>query len=113
MISRRSFSKQWLLTLPSLAWLGLFFVIPAILIVVTAFRPADLHGGVGPGWTMENIGALSDPVWLPIVWRTVALSAATTWRRFQPSISVTDTSACSPRTSLSSTRSAVSPASMS
>jgi ABC-type spermidine/putrescine transport system permease subunit I len=79
MISRRSFSKQWLLTLPSLAWLGLFFVIPAILIVVTAFRPADLHGGVGPGWTMENIEALRDPVWLPIVWRTVALSAATTF----------------------------------
>lgn len=79
MISRRSFSKQWLLTMPSLAWLGVFFVIPAILIVVTAFRPADLHGGVGAGWTMANIEALRDPAWLPIVWRTVALSAATTF----------------------------------
>jgi ABC-type spermidine/putrescine transport system permease subunit I len=78
MISRSPSSKQWLLTLPSLAWLGVFFVIPAILIVVTAFRPADLHGGVGAGWTMENIEALRDPAWLPIVWRTVALSAATT-----------------------------------
>ncbi|MDP1589702.1 MAG: ABC transporter permease [Prosthecobacter sp.] len=78
MISRRPLLKQWLLTLPSLAWLGVFFVIPAVLIFVTAFRPADLHGGVGTGWTMANIEALSDPVWLPIVWRTVALSAATT-----------------------------------
>jgi len=78
MISRSPSSKQWLLTLPSLAWLGVFFVIPAILIVVTAFRPADLHGGVGAGWTMANIEALRDPAWLPIVWRTLALSAATT-----------------------------------
>ena len=79
MISRSPSSKQWLLTLPSLAWLGVFFVIPAILIVITAFRPADLHGGVGAGWTMANIEALRDPAWLPIAWRTLALSAATTF----------------------------------
>ncbi|MCE2695528.1 MAG: ABC transporter permease [Verrucomicrobiaceae bacterium] len=79
MISRSPSSTQWLLTLPSLAWLGLFFVIPAILIVVTAFRSVDFHGGVGAGWTMENIVALRDPAWLPIAWRTLALSAATTF----------------------------------
>lgn len=79
MISRSPSSKQWLLTLPSLAWLGVFFVIPAILIVITAFRPADLHGGVGAEWTMANIEALRDPAWLPIAWRTLALSAATTF----------------------------------
>ena len=79
MISRSPSSKQWLLTLPSLAWLGLFFVIPAILIVVSAFRSADFHGGVGVGWTMENIEALRDPAWLLIAWRTLALSAATTF----------------------------------
>jgi ABC-type spermidine/putrescine transport system permease subunit I len=71
-------SKQWLLTLPSLAWLGVFFVIPAILVVVTAFRPADLHGGVGPGWTMATIEELRDPAYLPILWRTVWLSGVTT-----------------------------------
>jgi ABC-type spermidine/putrescine transport system permease subunit I len=76
MISKRERSKQWLLTLPSLAWLGVFFVIPAILIVVTAFRPADLHGGVGDGWTLETLNALCDPAYLPIVWRTVWLSGA-------------------------------------
>ena len=79
MISRSPSSTQWLLTLPSLAWLGLFFVIPAILIVVTAFRSVDFHGGVGAGWTIENIVALRDPAWLPIAWRTLALSAATTF----------------------------------
>lgn len=71
-------SKQWLLTLPSLAWLGVFFVIPAVLIIVAAFRPADLNGGVAAGWTLENIQMLGDPDCLPVVWRTVWLGAAST-----------------------------------
>jgi len=71
-------ARQWLLTLPSLAWLGVFFVIPAVLIIITAFRPADLQGGVAAGWTLQNIQVLRDPAYLPVVWRTVWLSAATT-----------------------------------
>lgn len=78
MTSRRGFSKQWLLTLPSLAWLGVFFVIPAVLIVLTAFRPPDLQGGVGSGWTTATLQVLRDPAYLPIVWRTVWLSGLTT-----------------------------------
>lgn len=71
-------SKEWLTSLPSLAWLGVFFIIPAVLVIVTAFRPADLHGGVAAGWTWENIETLRDPAWLPILWRTLWLSSATT-----------------------------------
>lgn len=78
MTSPRGVSKQWLITLPSLAWLGVFFVIPAVLIVVTAFRPPDLQGGVGSGWTTETLQVLRDPAYLPIVWRTVWLSGLTT-----------------------------------
>lgn len=71
-------SGEWMITLSSLAWLVVFFIIPAALVVVTAFRPADLHGGVGAGWTWENIETLRDPAWLPILERTLWLSAATT-----------------------------------
>ncbi len=78
MRSTHEHSKQWLLTLPSLVWLDVFFVIPGILVIVTAFRPADLQGGVGTGWTLENLQALRDPAYLPIVWRTVWLSGVTT-----------------------------------
>lgn len=77
-VSGRRRSAEWLLTLPSLAWLAVFFVVPAVLVVITAFRPADLHGGVGAGWSQEAWQALRDPVYAPIVWRTVWLSAATT-----------------------------------
>jgi ABC-type spermidine/putrescine transport system permease subunit I len=78
MRAAREPSRQWLLTLPSLAWLGLFFVIPAILVLVTAFRPTDLQGGVGTGWTLATIQELNDPAYLPILWRTFWLSTVTT-----------------------------------
>jgi len=71
-------SKQWLLTLPSLAWLGVFFVIPCVLVVITAFRPADLQGGIAEGWTWDNIHMLSDPSYVPVLLRTLWLSVATT-----------------------------------
>ncbi|WP_395736968.1 ABC transporter permease [Prosthecobacter sp.] len=78
MSAARKASKQWLITLPSLAWLAVFFVVPAVLVVVTAFRPADLQGGVGEGWTLATLEEVNDPAYLPILWRTVWLSAATT-----------------------------------
>ena len=71
-------SRQWLLTLPSLAWLVVFFVIPAVLVIVTAFRPTDLQGGVGPGWTLATLQELQDPAYLPILWRTLWVSGLTT-----------------------------------
>jgi len=66
-----------LLSLPSMAWLTAFFLIPACLVVVLAFKPADVFGGVGSGWTLENIRLLSDPQYVPIYWRTLWMSAAT------------------------------------
>jgi len=74
---RRDSAKEWLLTLPSLAWLSVFFILPAALVLANAFRPAELHGGVGAGWTAENLDTLRDPAWLPILWRTLWLSTAT------------------------------------
>ncbi len=71
-------ARQWLLTLPSLTWLAVFFVIPAILVILTAFRPADLQGGVGPGWTLAALSEVQDAAYLPILWRTFWLSGATT-----------------------------------
>lgn len=70
--------QEFLLTLPSLAWLVVFFAIPAILILVVAFRPGDLRGGVGEGWTLDTVKALANPIYLPILWRTLWLSGLTT-----------------------------------
>lgn len=73
MMKRRT--SEFLLTLPSTAWLTVFFFIPAIIILVLACKPADAQGGVGAGWTLDNFRALTDPQYLPIIWRTFWISA--------------------------------------
>ncbi len=70
-------SREFWLSLPSMVWLLAFFVVPAFLVVLTAFRPSDLRGGVGEGWSLETIKEVLNPNYLPILWRTVWLSAAT------------------------------------
>jgi spermidine/putrescine transport system permease protein len=75
MKSRR---QELLLTLPSLAWLIVFFAIPSILILALAFRASDLRGGVGDAWTLDSVRALANPAYLPVIWRTLWYSAATT-----------------------------------
>lgn len=66
------------MTLPSLAWLVLFFLVPTLIIVAIAFKPADTYGGIGSGWTLETLRSLGNPNYPAIIWRTVWLSVATT-----------------------------------
>lgn len=69
---------EWSLTLPSLLWLLLFFLIPTSLVLVLSFKPADMQGGVGQGWTLAHFQALQEPQYLIIFWRTLWLCLATT-----------------------------------
>ncbi len=69
---------EWLLTLPSLGWLALFFIGPALMVVLLAFKPADLTGGMGAGWTLDNLRALAEAQYRPILWRTLWISGTTT-----------------------------------
>lgn len=71
-------TRELLCTLPSLGWLGLFFALPCLLVLALALRPADLRGGVGEGWTLDTLAALADPIYLPVLWRTLWLSLLTT-----------------------------------
>lgn len=66
------------LTFPSALWLILFFAIPTFVIVIYAFKPGDLYGGLGEGWTLENIISLFNTTHLTIIWRTIWLSFVTT-----------------------------------
>ena len=69
---------EWTLSLPSFAWLVIFFALPTCLVFLLSFKPADLGGGVGEGWTLDTWRGLANPSYPAIVWRTVWLSAATT-----------------------------------
>lgn len=74
-MSRR---RELSLTLPSLSWLLLFFAVPGVLVVALAFRPGDVRGGVGEGWTLDTLKMLADPQYLDLAGRTLWISAATT-----------------------------------
>jgi len=69
--------RECLLTLPSLAWMLAFFAVPAGLVISMAFRPSDLRGGIGEGWSLDTLKAVWEANYLPVVWQTVWLSAAT------------------------------------
>jgi len=70
--------NEWLLSLPSVLWLILFFALPTLLIFGLAFKPATINGGIGPGWTLETWMRLGNPSYPAIVWRTVWLSLTCT-----------------------------------
>jgi len=75
--SRRALT-EWLVSIPSLVWLVVFFVLPTLTIFAIAFRPASMDGGIGAGWTLETWRSLSNPNYPDIVTRTLRLSVATT-----------------------------------
>jgi spermidine/putrescine transport system permease protein len=60
-------------------WLGLFVVIPTLLVFIIAFRPSNPYGGIGRGWTLDTIRALWTPSYLAIAWRTLWVSLLTTF----------------------------------
>lgn len=66
------------LTFPSALWLILFFAVPTAVIVIYAFKPGDLYGGIGEGWTLGNIKSLFNQAHLTIIWRTIWFSLVTT-----------------------------------
>ncbi|MBN2069241.1 MAG: ABC transporter permease [Opitutales bacterium] len=69
---------EWLLTLPSLGWLTLFFIIPTIIVFAIAFKPAGVNGGIGEGWTLESIRNLAQPSYPEIIFRTIWISVVAT-----------------------------------
>lgn len=74
---KKSRLDEFALTLPSLGWLLVFFAAPTAIVLVLAFKPADVTGGVGHGWTLDNLKALLDPQYRSIAWRTLWITSST------------------------------------
>lgn len=70
--------EELAITLPSFVWLLVFFLIPTLVIFAFAFKPSDPFGGVGEGWTLENILTLADRSYLLLFWRTLWISLLST-----------------------------------
>jgi spermidine/putrescine transport system permease protein len=69
--------KELLLSLPSLAWLSLFVLVPAALILIIAFRATAPSGGIADEWTLGQFRILAEPHIQILLWRTLWISAAT------------------------------------
>ncbi|MCU0750544.1 MAG: ABC transporter permease [Akkermansiaceae bacterium] len=65
-------------TLPSFGWLGLFVLVPTLLVLAIAFRETDPAGGIGAGWTWRQFAIFGQPSILVLLWRTIWISALTT-----------------------------------
>jgi spermidine/putrescine transport system permease protein len=70
--------NELLISMPSLAWLVVLFVLPTLVVFAITFKPADPFGGIGAGWTLETLRGLGNPNYPAIVWRTVWISFLTT-----------------------------------
>lgn len=70
---------EWGVTLPSFLWLTVFFVVPTLIVVSIAFHAASPGGGIAEGFTLETWRSISNPNYPVIVWRTIWISAATTF----------------------------------
>ncbi|MBN2627668.1 MAG: ABC transporter permease [Spirochaetales bacterium] len=71
-------SREALLTLPSLLWLILLFLIPSLLITVISFKAVDVYGEIMKTWTLKAYGELNLGSYGPVIVRTLRLSILTT-----------------------------------
>lgn len=71
-------TRELLITTPSFVWMLLFFFIPTLVIFTFAFKPSDIYGGIGAGWTLDNIYALFTPGNYLLLKNTFWLSLTTT-----------------------------------
>src|SRR5690348_305940 len=63
--------------LPAMTWQIAFLVGPLVLVAGYAFSIKGTYGGVVPGWTLENLTRVFDPLYLHIYARSLELATIT------------------------------------
>ncbi len=63
---------------PVTIWLGLFFLVPLLLIVAYSFGTSEVYGGITLGFNPENYLRVFDPLYLEIIGRTFFIAALNT-----------------------------------
>ncbi|MBI3951213.1 MAG: ABC transporter permease [Acidobacteria bacterium] len=75
--TKRAFDSAALLG-PSVLWLGLFFLAPLGLIVVSSLATRGVYGGVQWDFSLSNYARSFDPLYLGVYWRSIVIAGATT-----------------------------------
>ena len=71
-----------LLVLPAMGWLGLFFALPLMIVVVVSFASRTAYGQVVFHWTLENYVQFLEPLYLKIFIFTLGTAFLTTLLTF-------------------------------
>lgn len=71
-----------LLVLPAMGWLGLFFALPLLIVVVVSFASRTAYGQVVFHWTLENYVQFLEPLYLKIFIFTLGTAFLTTLLTF-------------------------------
>ena len=64
---------------PVTLWLGLFFLVPLLLILAYSFGTSGIYGGITLGFNPGNYLKVFDPLYLEIIGRTFFIAALTTF----------------------------------
>jgi len=67
------------LNLPSGIWLGVFFVIPLVIILAYSFMQRGVYGELIYSFSTDNYIKLSDPLYAQTLWRSAWIAALTTF----------------------------------
>ena len=66
------------LFLPGLCWLCVFFLLPLSLIVLVSLCARGPYGGVSWQLSAASYRRLLDPLYVPVLWRSLALAGLAT-----------------------------------
>lgn len=77
-LKRHKVKRAHLLLLPAYLWLGLFFLLPLLIIVYYSLTVRTPMGGSEAVLTFEHYARLWDPLYARILWRSLWLALATT-----------------------------------
>ena len=75
---RQRMLGEFAITLPSMIWLCIYFVLPTLIIFAIAFRSKGAYGGIGDTWTLNTLAELRNPDYPAIIWRTIWMSVICT-----------------------------------
>ncbi len=79
LLKRRGHRIQfWILFTPAAFWLGFFFLVPLLIVLVYSFFTRGPYGNVVYRWTVENYVRLFDPVYFQIFWQSLWMALVTT-----------------------------------
>jgi spermidine/putrescine transport system permease protein len=70
--------SAWVLLLPNIAWLLLFFMLPLLVVLAYSFMERATYGGVVAIFTLENYSRAFDSLYFQALLRTIYIAAVTT-----------------------------------